>query len=98
MKTLALICLGLLGVWWALLAVWAISCHRDRARSAAKPMTPEELEECRKLEASIPRYHLRFRDYLITGPFMIPFIFICLPLYLYEWFVPDPYKKHDNAA
>ena len=61
-------------------------------------MTPEELDEWRKLEAEFPRHHLRPKDYLILAPFMIPFTFLMLPIYLYCTFVKDPYKKHDHAT
>jgi hypothetical protein len=98
MKLIALILLGLLAAWWGVLTLWAISCHRDRVRAAATPMTPEELEECRKLEASIPRYHMRAKDWVVATPFMIPFVLFLLPIYLYHWLVKDPYKKHDHAA
>jgi hypothetical protein len=99
MKIFALILLGLLAAWWVLLTLWAISCHRDRVRAAATPLTPEELEECRQLEASLPRYDtMRLRDWAIATPFMIPFVFLLLPIYLFHWFVRDPYKKHDHAA
>lgn len=95
MKIVALILLGLLAVWWGILSVWVISCHRDRVRAAAKPMTPEELEDCRKLEESLPQYRMRLRDYLVTSPFMIPFIFFLLPIYLWSWLAKDPYAKHE---
>jgi hypothetical protein len=98
MNTLALILLGLLAAWWGVLTLWAISCHRDRVRAAAKPMTPEELEGCRELEAGLPRYHMRPKDYVVTAPIMIPFVFFLLPLYLSAWLVKDPYKKHDHVA
>lgn len=34
-------------------------------------MTPEELEQCRQLEASLPRYDMRLRDWLVATTFMI---------------------------
>lgn len=97
MKTIALILLGLLAVWWAVLTIWAISCHRDRVRLAAN-WKPENEEEFRKLEASMPRYDMRPKDYIIAAPFMIPFIFALLPIYLWHWFVKDPFKKRDHTA
>ena len=72
MKTIALILLSLLAVWLCLLTVWVISCHRQRVRLAAKTMTPQELEECRQLEASFPRYHMRLKDWAVTSPFWLP--------------------------
>jgi len=98
MKTIALILVGLLAAWWAILTLWVISCHRERVRAAAKPMTPEELEECRELEASIPHHHMRPKDYVITAPFWIPFVLFFLPFCLWTLLVKDPYKKHDQAV
>ena len=98
MKIVALILLGLLAAWWGILTLWTISCHRDRVRLAAKPMTPEELEDCRNLEASLPRHHMRPKDWVVTAPFYIPFIFLLLPIYLWHWLVKDPFEKHDHAA
>jgi hypothetical protein len=95
MKPLVLILLGLLAAWWGVLTLWVISCHRDRVRAAAKPMTPEELEECRRLEANMPRRHMRPKDYAVISPFLIPVMLVMMPLYLYGWLVKDPYRKHD---
>jgi hypothetical protein len=95
MKTIALILLCLLVVWWGLLTLITISSHRDRIRAAAKPMTPEELEDSKKLEARISRiYQVRPIDYVL----MSPLVFVLLPFYLYHWFVKDPRKNHDHAA
>jgi hypothetical protein len=98
MKTIALILLCLLAAWWVFLTLLTISCHRDRVRDAATPMTPEELEHCRQMKASIPRYNMRPKDWVVVTPFMIPFVLFLLPIYLYHWFVKDPYKKHEHAA
>ncbi|MBN9694111.1 MAG: hypothetical protein J0M24_28050 [Verrucomicrobia bacterium] len=98
MRTIALILLCSLAAWWGLLTLWAISCHRNRVRAAATQMTPEELEDFRKLEASLPRYHMRLKDWVVVTPFMIPFVLFLLPIYLYHWLVKDPYKKHDQVA
>jgi ABC-type nickel/cobalt efflux system permease component RcnA len=97
MKTIALILLGLLAAWWCVLTLWAISCHRDRVRLAAN-WTPENETEYRESQASTVRYHMRPKDYVVTAPFMIPFIFVLLPLYLWDWLVKDPFKDHDHAA
>jgi hypothetical protein len=66
-KAIALILVSLLTGWWCILTAWVVSCHRERVRAAAKPMTPEELDECRRLEASFPRYHMRLRDWASFG-------------------------------
>jgi len=97
MKTIALILLCLLAVWWGLLTVITILSHRDRVRAAAKTMTPKELEDCKKLEASISRIYQN-RPIPIDYVLMSPLVFVLLPFYLYHWFVKDPYKKHDRVA
>ena len=97
MKLIALILLGLLVAWWGVLTLWVMSCHRDRVRAAAT-ITPEEFKEGRKLTEDLHCYHMRRKDYVITAPFMIPFILCFLPCYLYTWFVPDPFKKHEHTA
>jgi hypothetical protein len=98
MKNIALILLCVLAAWWCILTVWLISCHRERVRAAAKPMTQEELEESKSLEERLPRHHMRPREWAATSPFWVPLVFVMLPLYIYGWLVKDPYKKHDHAV
>ena len=98
MKSAAIILLSLLAAWWCILTIWVISCHRERVRAAAKPMTPEELEECRQLEASFPRHQMRSKDWLLSSPFWIPLMLTMLPIYLYFWFIRDPHNQHDRAV
>jgi hypothetical protein len=94
MKTAALILLGLLTLWWALLAAFLTLNYRKRAREAKEqPLTPEVREECRQLEQSIPRCHMRTIDWV----FISPIILVMLPLYLYGWLVKDPYAKQDRS-
>jgi len=97
MKTLALIALVLLLVWWCVLTVWTISSHRERVRLAAN-WTPENEVEYQKLEASIPRYRMRPKNYVVTAPFMVPFVLLLLPFYVHSWFVRDPFDKHEHSA
>ncbi|HWQ93437.1 MAG TPA: hypothetical protein VN673_17335 [Clostridia bacterium] len=93
MKTATLILLGLLVVWWVLLAAFLTLNYRKRVREAKQqPLTPEVREECRQLEQSIPPYHMRAIDWV----FISPIILVMLPLYLYGWLVKDPYATQDE--
>ncbi|HEV2294713.1 MAG TPA: hypothetical protein VGR35_12740 [Tepidisphaeraceae bacterium] len=90
LEILAFILLCLLAVWWVILTLWVISCHRERGQDAARPLTPEEQEELRELEAGIPRRRMRAKDYLFVATFLLPVVLVMLPLYLYGWLVKDP--------
>ncbi len=91
-KTIALILVSLLGVWWGILTVWVIWCHRENARAPAKPLTPEELADC-PLDGSIMQHRMRVKDYAIIGPFLLPFMVVMLPLYAYGWFLKRSHKS-----
>jgi uncharacterized ion transporter superfamily protein YfcC len=97
MKTLALIVLVLLVVWWCVLTALTVSSHRKRVRLAAN-WTPENEAEYQKLEAEIPHFRIRGRHFIILAPFLIPPILFFLPCYIYGWFVPDPFEKRDKSA
>jgi hypothetical protein len=99
MKAIAPILLCLLAVWWGLLTVHTIACHRRRIRLAAT-WTPEDERDYRRLRDS---YHMirafsashRFIDYLL----MSPFIFMLSPYFIYGRFVKDPFDgKHDHVS
>jgi hypothetical protein len=93
MKTVAIILLGLLVAWWLVLTIFLTLNHRKRGREARIPLTKEEREECRQLEASLPRYHMR----PIHWVFISPLVLVMLPLYLYGWLVTDPYARQFKA-
>jgi hypothetical protein len=57
------------------------------------PLTEEEKEECRQLEARMPRYCIRPVHWVIISPVVL----VMLPLYLYGWLVTDPYGKQFKA-
>jgi hypothetical protein len=96
-----LIILTIVGAWWLLLTLFVIWSYIQRVRDAkaAGPLTPEQLEECRQLEARLPRIHWRRRDYFTAGPFVAAFMLFLLPVYLYGWFLKhrDPYDTHHKA-
>ena len=89
MKTAAFILVGLLIAWWLLLTVFLTLNYRKRVREARTPLTAEEIEECRQLEASLPRHEMR----PIHWVFISPVVLVMLPIYLYGWLVTDPYDK-----
>lgn len=93
MKTAAFILLGLLVAWWGLLTVFLTLNHRGRVREARIPMTEQEREECRQLEARLPRIQSRPIDFLV----IIPTAIVMLPLFLYGRLVTDPYDKQYKA-
>jgi len=93
MTTIPFILLGLLVAWWVLLTVFLTLNHRKRVREAMTPLTEEEREECRQLEAQIPRYHMRPVHWVFIGPLLL----VMLPLYLYGRLVADPYEKQYKA-
>lgn len=97
MKTLAIIAVLLLVLWWCLLTWWAISSHRKRVRLAAN-WTAENEAEYQKLEADTPRFQIRGWNCVIIAPFLVPSFLIFLPCYVFEWLVPDPFKKRDESA
>jgi hypothetical protein len=89
MKTAALILLGLLATWWLLLTVFLTFNYRKRVREARTPLTTEEREACRQLDARLPRFQMSPLHFVIISPVLI----VMLPLYLYGWLVTDPYDK-----
>ena len=92
-----LIILIVVGAWWLLLTVFSIWSYIQRVRDAqAAPLTPEDREQVRQLEESLPQKQWRRRDYFIAGPFVIAFMLFLLPCYLYAWFLEhrDPYDRH----
>ena len=93
MKTAAFILLGLLAAWWVVLTVFLALNYRKRAREGRTPPTAEEREECRRLEARLPRVQMRTIHFVIISPVML----VMLPLYLYGWLVTDPYDKQQKA-
>ncbi len=97
LELLAFILLCSLGVWWIILTLWAISCDRERVRDAARPLTPQEREELRQLEAVVPRRPMRTKDYLLIAPFLLPVMLVMLPLYLYGWLVKEPLAGEADA-
>ena len=82
----AFILLGLLAAWWLLLTVCLTRHHRKQVRRARRRLSPEVMEECRQMEAALPRIQTRPIDFVI----IIPIAFLLLPLYLYGRFVTDP--------
>jgi hypothetical protein len=98
MKTILLISLFCLVVWWGLLTVHIILCHRDRVRSAAK-LTPKDKEDLRRfvsLDQMILPYNRK--QQLIGFVLMSPFIFVFLPYCLYSKFIKDSVEDHDHAV
>jgi hypothetical protein len=99
MKTIVIILLCLLAVWWGLLTVHTIVCHRRRIQLAAT-WTPEDEKDYGRLRDSDPMIRAfsakhRFVDYLLMSPFM----FMLLPYFIYGRFVKDPFDgKHDHVA
>jgi hypothetical protein len=99
MKTIALILLCLLAVWWGLLTVHTISCHRRRIRLAAT-WTSEDEKDYRRFTDSDHMIRAfgtkhRFVDYLLGSPFIL----LMLPYFIHHWFVKDPFdEKHDKVV
>lgn len=93
MKTAALILLSLLAAWWLMLTVFLALNYRKRVREAKIPLTAEEAEECRQLEARLPCCQMRPAHFVIISPVVL----VMLPLYLYGWLVKDPYDKQYKA-
>ena len=77
MKTVAFILLGLLAAWWLVLTVYLTLNHRNRVREARTPLTAEEREECRQLDARLPRIQTRPIDFVI----LVPAAIVMLPLF-----------------
>jgi hypothetical protein len=84
--------------WWLFLTVLVVWSYIQRVRDAKEePLTPEQIEECRRLEEGLPQKHWRCRrDYFIALPFIIAFILFLLPCYVYGWLLEhrDPYDTH----
>jgi hypothetical protein len=93
MRTTAYILIGLVALWWLLLSVFLIVNYRKRVREARTPLTAEEREECRQLDARLPRVQMRAIHFVIISPVVL----VMLPLYLYGWLVTDPYDKQWKA-
>ena len=96
MKTFAIVCLAMVAVWWLVLTIWVVGCHRDRVRLAAN-WTPENEKEYQMLEAREPRFLAGFRERLVLMPFMVFFVLLLLPCYIHHWLVPDPFKRPDKS-
>jgi len=96
--SISLILLCLLGAWWLLLTVFVVRCYLERVRDAKTPLTPEEIEDCRKLEAET-RMEMGWRDGVTLAPFIFVFWLFLLPLLLYECFLKfrDPYDAQIEA-
>lgn len=86
MKVLVIF-LSVLGAWWGLLTISAVRSYLARVQDAKVPLTPEEIEESRRLDHSMSRFPKRARDYFILTPFMLPFALLLLPLFVYYWFL-----------
>ena len=65
---------------------------------AKTPLTPEEIDDCRRLEAET-RMEMGWRDSVILAPFVIVSWLFLLPLLLYECFLKfrDPYDARLKA-
>ena len=96
--TIALAIVILLGAWWLLLTLWAIGCYRERKRNAQTPLTPEQIKEGKELEERIRPQPMRPLEYVTAGPFIVVWVFLWLPLYLFGWFLKhrDPYNKRET--
>lgn len=90
MKTMALIIIGSLCVWWFVQVIILLASHRQRVIDAKTPPTAAVREECRRLSERLPRYKMRPVDWIWLSPLIV----LMLPFYLYGWLVPDPYDKH----
>ncbi len=77
--------LSLLGVWWLILTLFALRNYFDRVQETKTPLTPEQLEEVRRLEEGMPRKTIRRRDYFVVGPVIIAMALLFLPFSLYVW-------------
>jgi hypothetical protein len=98
-KTLVLILIGLLLVWWVYLTRHAIVAHRRRTELAAR-WTPEDEKDYRKLEEHRNRISINggFLTRLLGYVLMSPFLFLFLPLLIAEWLVKDPFENHDHTS
>jgi hypothetical protein len=92
MKTTAFILLGLLAAWWLLVAVFLTFFHQKRVRETRIPLTAEEREDCRELDARL-RFQMRPIHWVIISPIVL----VMLPLYLYGWLVTDVYDEQWKA-
>ena len=78
--------LSLLGVWWLLLTLFALRNFFDQVEETKTPLTPEQLEEVRRLEEGMPwKPPMRRRDYFVVGPVIITMALLFLPFSLYVW-------------
>jgi hypothetical protein len=94
MTTIFLIVFSMLGVWWCLLSLFLAWNYYGQLREKKTLLTLEQKEELKEFNASLPRYHLRRRDYLLFSPFFL----IWLPFYLYYWLVENPHDKFERLS